>query len=189
MGSAQHGGGRRAGGWFGAPASGRAGVRGRGRRGGAGRAGRSGLPAARERAPSQPSHAVRERRVAASAQTVPRQCGFRRAPPPSNHRAAPAEGCACAAQRCSPRRRVPKSHPSECPAREASPRSPHPRFSQGGHGPDLTTATCPQLMQSPGNPGTEGHTQQKLARKTCSRAVRVNGTNFRGLHNQGAASQ
>lgn len=64
--------------------------KGEARRGGAGG---SSLPAARERAPSQPSHAVRERRVVASAQTVPRRRGgFQRAPPPSNHSAAPARG-------------------------------------------------------------------------------------------------
>lgn len=57
-------------------------------RGGAGRAGGAGAaaPAAREPAPSQRSHAGRERRVAASAQTTPLQLGFReRRLLPSNH--------------------------------------------------------------------------------------------------------
>lgn len=61
------------------------------RRGGSGQAGHFACRQGSRRLPSRASHAVRERRVAASAQTVPRQCGFRRAPPPSNHRAAAPE--------------------------------------------------------------------------------------------------
>lgn len=192
-------GGGPAGGYFGAPArwatlgaprlwAGWGEGKGEARGGGAGG---SSLTAARERAPSQPSHAVRERRVAASAQTVPWRCGFQRAPPPSNHGAAQREGYTSAGQGCAAHRGIAfQSHIHAMPCAGGSPRSKQPRSSRGGHRPDYTTATCRLLMQSCGDRGCRRDTYTKNWRGRDAVGLRrLNGTNFRGLHNHGDASQ